>query len=532
METSINVNRYGNKTGVSTGGQAGNPIQFLPGGIPNPEANRAETSANKESPYSMPAPSVALYKDWNSSINSSSLKPSTPFNLPNIPASTTANAVTGETQATVDQFSRQLAQDQANKQAELSGSKTTLTDLQNQILGVQGSRAQLEQNAGLDKLNTTIADLTNSLEADQKAQNEELKAVNGLGLTDIQKNQKINEINRAYGIKNSDTMFALNQYQRRYDAAIANIDRKIKLQLEPLQTKLQFAQQFYNDNKEAFNKADERAFQNLLTTTNRAYEEARANKTAIGNIQIEALKNGVNIPLSVINQLNTAKTPNEAYSILQANGINLQDPLELAKKKADLALVYANVAKLNADNQVLSIKDAQALGVPYGTTKSQAIAQGKVPGVSTAASELKTNALASVNALLDKIKTGSGTSAIGGTRLFGLQYLPGSAPRDFQVQLDNLKSLLSLDNVKLLKGQGQVSDAERLLLERASGKLDPSQSPKSFKSALEDIQKALSGEVGGQSVSVNGQQYTVGQVYQDGSGAKWTVDANGKWTKQ
>lgn len=345
METSINVNRYGNKTGISTGGQAGNPIQFLPGGIPNPEANRAETSAYKESPYSVPAPSVALYKDWNSSINSNSLTPSTPFNLPNIPASTTANAVTGETQATIDQFSRQLAQDQANKQAELSGSKTILTDLQNQIQGIQGQRPTLEKNAGLDTLNTTIADLTNSLEASQKAQREELKAVNGLGLTDIQKNQKINEINRAYGIQNSDTMFALNQYQRRYDAAVANIDRKIKLQLEPLETKLQFAQQFYNDNKEAFNKADERAFQNLLTTTNRAYEEARANKTAIGNIQIEALKNGVNIPLSVINQLNTAKTPNEAYTILQANGINLVNPAEQAYK-------YAQAAKMNAESRI------------------------------------------------------------------------------------------------------------------------------------------------------------------------------------
>jgi len=30
----------------------------------------------------------------------------------------------------------------------------------------------------------------------------------------------------------------------------------------------------------------------------------------------------------------------------------------------------------------------------------------------------------------------------------------------------------------------------------------------------------------------NGQEYSVGQIYQDGTGAKWTVDSSGKWTKQ
>ena len=37
---------------------------------------------------------------------------------------------------------------------------------------------------------------------------------------------------------------------------------------------------------------------------------------------------------------------------------------------------------------------------------------------------------------------------------------------------------------------------------------------------------------GASSITVNGQSYNVGQVYQDGSGAKWTVDSTGKWTKQ
>ena len=39
-------------------------------------------------------------------------------------------------------------------------------------------------------------------------------------------------------------------------------------------------------------------------------------------------------------------------------------------------------------------------------------------------------------------------------------------------------------------------------------------------------------QTGGGTVTVDGKNYSIGQVYQDSSGAKWTVDANGKWTKQ
>ena len=103
------------------------------------------------------------------------------------------------------------------------------------------------------------------------------------------------------------------------------------------------------------------------------------------------------------------------------------------------------------------------------------------------ATELQQTALTSAKDLLDKFTNGNGTFAVGGTRLLGTQYIPGTAPYDFQVNYDNLKSLLSLDNVKYLKGQGQVSDAERRLLQDASSKLNTGSSEAEFKKALNDI---------------------------------------------
>ncbi len=119
----------------------------------------------------------------------------------------------------------------------------------------------------------------------------------------------------------------------------------------------------------------------------------------------------------------------------------------------------------------------------------------------TGANELKTNALNSAQALLSKFDAGSGTSAVGGDLLNRLgpvgDFLgEGTSRQDFIVQLNNLKSLLSLDNVKLLKGQGAISNEERLLLEQASSKLDRSQSEGEFRSALADIVKELGGGTG------------------------------------
>lgn len=204
-----------------------------------------------------------------------------------------------------------------------------------------------------------------------------------------------------------------------------------------------------------------------------------------------------------------AKDPQATQkAILELQAMRDEHNLSLANQ----AKVYTDIAKIKADNQVLSIKDAQALGVPYGTTKAQAIALGKTPGVTSEASALKDNARISAQALLDKFNAGTGRSAVGGDLLNRLgpvgDFLGmGTGRADFIVQLNNLKSLLSLDNVKLLKGQGQVSDAERRLLEQASAKLDRTQSEPEFKSALQDVIRALSGSSNDDVQVVNGVTY-------------------------
>lgn len=126
------------------------------------------------------------------------------------------------------------------------------------------------------------------------------------------------------------------------------------------------------------------------------------------------------------------------------------------------------------------------------------------------AQSMKENALNSAQQLLTKFDSGV-KGAVGTSGIFNKITIPGSKRADFIVQFNNLKSLMSLENVKLLKGQGQVSDAERRLLDQASAKLDLNQSESEFRSALAEIIQALGGsEAGGGENSVtapDGQTY-------------------------
>lgn len=108
--------------------------------------------------------------------------------------------------------------------------------------------------------------------------------------------------------------------------------------------------------------------------------------------------------------------------------------------------------------------------------------------------EIGKQALATAKELLTKFQSGGGyNNAVGGSSLFNSLALPGTQRSDFKIAFQSLKDQLSLDAVKLLKGQGAVSDAERALLASAVTKLNLSQSEGDFKKTLQDVISKLEG---------------------------------------
>ncbi len=105
--------------------------------------------------------------------------------------------------------------------------------------------------------------------------------------------------------------------------------------------------------------------------------------------------------------------------------------------------------------------------------------------------ELGKNSLTAAQALLKKLTNRTGTGAVGGTSIFNALALPGSEDKNFQIDFQNLKDMLSLDGVRYLKGQGAVSDAERALLASAVTKLNLAQSEGDFKDTLTTLINTL-----------------------------------------
>lgn len=120
--------------------------------------------------------------------------------------------------------------------------------------------------------------------------------------------------------------------------------------------------------------------------------------------------------------------------------------------------------------------------------------------------ELGKQKLVVAKELLDMFDKGQGISTVGQSRLFGGGIAtPGSPSSDFYSKYDQLAAMAQLDASKFLKGQGQVSDAERQILANAATSLKPSQSEELFRATLVQMIEKLEGNIPGSAPSGGGE---------------------------
>lgn len=119
---------------------------------------------------------------------------------------------------------------------------------------------------------------------------------------------------------------------------------------------------------------------------------------------------------------------------------------------------------------------------------------GNQPDGRPTTTEIGLQTLDAAKRLKEMFDKGQGTSVVGTSRIFnaGLD-LPGSDAANFKNLFETLIANRSLEGVKFLKGQGQVSDAERLLLKNAMSELNLNQGEAEFKKSLQRIIDKLEG---------------------------------------
>lgn len=419
------------------------------------------------------------------------LSPAIPVTVPTFPPATAADGVTGMATTVLETSKGLAAEQKAAEEAarkEKNDSQKKLMDIQEKITGVREKRAGIEDELGVSTKTQRYNDITTQLEASQRAQLNEIRALDkAAGMTTAGKESAIREINRRYAFEQADLSLIQSAANRDMLTATALADRKVKLLLEPLEEQLKFEEKFYDENKEILGDEISRLFEIKINKDKREYEETKTKEEDLQKIKLEMIRNASEqqAPSAVLAGIQSATTPEDAIRAAGVYGADQLRRLQVQKAQAELL-------KAGDEDKLLTVNEAKTLGVPYGTTRGEAAKLAKTPGAVSEAGALKLTALESAKALMDKFKAGGapvGASSVGFN-------LPGSKRRDFIVQFDNLKSLMSLEAVKYLKGQGAVSEAERALLANAASRLDRAQSKPEFEKALSDMITALSGETG------------------------------------
>lgn len=273
-----------------------------------------------------------------------------PYTLPSVPVSTTADAITGQSAAIVEQSrtAQALQRETEQKKAELEAKGATFKDrLLNAYTGIKdvmSSRSTLENQNKLGEKSQKVTDVTNQIEASQRAQQNELRAVDQEGtLTDAQKGAKKREINRQYAFEQADLALIQTAANRDLITAQSIVDRKVQLALEPLKFELDFTKQFYDENKADLSKEDDKLFKLKIQEDERAYDEGKTLQETIGKLQLQAASQGADP--SIVSAIGKAKTVGEAAAVA---GPYAGDVLDRQLKQAQLD-------KLNAEVKVLGV---------------------------------------------------------------------------------------------------------------------------------------------------------------------------------
>lgn len=91
--------------------------------------------------------------------------------------------------------------------------------------------------------------------------------------------------------------------------------------------------------------------------------------------------------------------------------------------------------------------------------------------------------------LVDDLLTSPGfKQAVGTSRLMGIQNIPGTAAKDFDVRLDQLKGKQFLQAFQSLKGGGQITEVEGKKATDAISRMNAASSEKEFENAAREFQ--------------------------------------------
>jgi len=287
----------------------------------------------------------------------------TPLNIPETTPSTSAAGLSAFA-SSVGEQEKERAKLQAEQEAKVAEAqagakeeKGKLRTLMDKILSVPAEQARLEEEAGIGEKAERVTNYTNQLEALERAELNEIRALDNMQGTLEQKAQITRDIQRQYAFQKADVALLQASANRDLETTQNIINRKIELTLQPLQQQLEFTKFFYENNKADLTKAEDKMFGLKIQELDRQYEETKDLETYKAGLLTTAIQNGVNIPSYVLSELNRASSTEEAAQVLASNNISFQDPMVKETQRLQQEKLREEIAKIKSEGESPAIFD-------------------------------------------------------------------------------------------------------------------------------------------------------------------------------
>lgn len=385
----------------------------------------------------------------NAPITSEALTPQPNFTIPPTSnASPEAAGLQGYIGSQTDLFTQNLERQASQAEKDSTNSLEELVKSLAQPGEVAKTAELYAQKGGVNEIQVETTKLNNDLISEQRALENSLRQLEkeGGGL----ESGKIIEANRLRSEslqRQADISIILNAKQNQLGDAQAVATRSVAAYVETQRNIQNALNTIYENNRDLFNKAEQRAFEVKMSDRERVISEQRQNKTDIYNLAIEAAKAGAST--SLMQSILSAKTPTEAL----ANAGSIFGP------KASAPSYQFVSATANQPAGVFNPKTGEFTAVDSGTTSTADTAKLQI--VNDATSIMTSPAFNSTFGLNNTIQ----------------RLIPSTEAYYLAQKVNNFTSQLSLAARGELKGQGAVSDFEGKMLREAQTALTLNLSP-------------------------------------------------------
>ena len=311
----------------------------------------------------------------DNTITSESLAPQAEVQVTDPQTGTAMAGLGGALEAQTDSFAQGLTDTRNQREAASAASTRDYQSLVANRTGLEGFSLQADQDAGVFEADSALQDINNELRTEQLGRRRSVEALQGQGNLKGTTQSQVNNINRESYSKQADMAIVQLAAQGRFNSASALADRKANAMFEQEQNQIDAAKITYEDNKDLYNKAEQREFETALTDRTNRVQAEKEQMQAIQNLALQAQLDGA--PQAIVSEMMKSKTLADASAL----GGQFVGALDREQQRASIAQSYASAANSEASrlqteaetelltNPSIETNDAETIELVQGLDK-------------------------------------------------------------------------------------------------------------------------------------------------------------------